>query len=262
MGESVKEILTNKNCTDASRLSFYYGTFIEQNNWNVTRLYEDLLQSQSNFMIHMIEQTNMTRSTQLCLKAILMQCIETLNPEIERIIGMEQTKLLNDRRAQEQRTELLTNYLNAYETITISSALVFTAGVTLASQYLSEDNFQQDTIVIIFGEPVLIFEYIFHTLISVSIMFSLYGMVVTSWIVYNIYHALAKDNVELAYRFLGSTHGKRERVRMTFVSGLVFFALSVTALYFEGLPVFVAVINAMIFAIGLFVISGDIFGKN
>eukprot|EP01084_Bolivina_argentea_P087887 158681_1 len=137
----------------------------------------------------------------------------------------------------------LSNLVSAYNTLVITSSLIFTFGATLLSEYSSDDSFEYEWS-----------SWLFQMLISSCIATSFFCTMVVSLIIYEINRYIGLEQVSDAQLYLGETYTARRWSRRAFVLCLIFFVLSLCVLLFDGVSVVLASINSVILLSGIFAV--------
>ena len=145
--------------------------------------------------------------------------------------------------------ERLTHFVSAYDTIVLTSTLVFSFAVSLAAEYSSKEFFDNDTL---YGNARM---YAFHSAISLCIGCSLHCIVILSLINYQINRNIGKGVSDFAADYLENTYKYRQHARISFGASLTLFVGSLCVLYWNGLPTILAISNTVILLIFLLIIS-------
>lgn len=131
--------------------------------------------------------------------------------------------------------ERMNSYLSAYDGITVIASLVFSFAVSLAAGQSKEDNFAYQSTMCLF-----------HIVISLCIGSLLHCIVVFSLINYNTNRLIGTGIIEQSADFVEKTYIYRTHARRSFCVGLFLFVAALCVLFFDGLPIWLAVVNTVI----------------
>ena len=140
----------------------------------------------------------------------------------------------------------LGNFVSAYDTIILTSTLVFSFAVSLAAEYSSEELFDASNL------SGNIRMYLFHCAIALCIGCSLHCIVILSLISYHINRSIGNAASNSAADYLENTYQYRQHARISFGTSLILFVGSLCVLYWNGLPSILASITSGI--VGIFII--------
>merc|ERR1719474_2227658 len=131
--------------------------------------------------------------------------------------------------------ERMNSYISAYDGITVIASLVFSFAVSLAAGQSKEDSFTYQSTMCLF-----------HVLITLCIGCLLHCVLVFSLINYNANRFIGSGIVEKSASFVEKTFNYRNHARISFCGGLFFFVAALCVLFFDGLPIWLAIVNTVI----------------
>ena len=130
--------------------------------------------------------------------------------------------------------------VSSYEVLLVSSALIFTFSVTLASENRDTSTFNYDTTM-----------YSFNILVSLCISCSLYTTLIMSAVVFTAKRLLGYKYISRAQDYISNTRTPRRIARYCFVASLIFFLLCLCVLFADASQPDVVVINCSILVFGM-----------
>ena len=143
------------------------------------------------------------------------------------------------------KVQSMTNQIQAYNTIAVSSMFVFTYGISIASFKVNE----------VFRKEAVL--YLFHILITISIGCSFHALFNVTFITYNVYRFIGIGLIDAAETYLSNSYKNRRNARICFLISIVTFVLSLAVLYYDKLPIGIGLFNTIFltFAIVMTILS-------
>lgn len=125
--------------------------------------------------------------------------------------------------------------VSSYEVIVLSSSLIFTCSVSLASTFSDEEYFSSNVLM-----------YLFNIFVSASIGTSFYSTAIMSLTTFNVHRELGYLDKDAASKYLLEGAQYRYYAKICFVFCFCFFIISLCMLFWQRLPVILAILDSFI----------------
>ena len=155
---------------------------------------------------------------------------------------MMETDIEGIGRFDEKIQERLAAHITAYDAIITTASLILPFSVSLASTKASAESFHSQMTM-----------YIFHIMISICIGAALHCILIFSFIKYGAYRYFKFS--DYAAKFIEASFVYRQDARKSFGVCTIFFVSSLCVLYFDGLPVQLAIMSTSILAATIVVVA-------